>query len=176
MLPDTSTISNNYNAGLTLYRSAQQYLEDDAWGYDDTCDPFRHYSVAAGACYISLAGLEKIGRMLAGMGEVDGVRILSEDTVRLMISDQSLIPDSTVTGESPYGLCVCRNQVGDTMWYGHQGRLAGLLIDVFMEPESQTVIVFVMNGVGGTNGREVSDRMESVMALVETWIEDANNR
>lgn len=170
LLPDPSTISNTYYADGNVYRSANKFLEDDAWDSETTCDPFRHYSVAAGSCYISLAGLEKIGRMMAGMGEVDGVRILSEDTVRLMMTDQSTIPGSGVTFQSPYGLCVCRFQSGGYMWYGHQGRLEGLMVDVFMEPETQTVIVYVMNGVGGANGQEVAYWAQQAIAYVEAWM------
>ena len=173
LLPDTSTISNTYRADGIVYRSARQFLEDDEWDFDPSVSPYSHYSVAAGALYISLAGLETIGQMLANMGEVHGVRILGEDTVRLMMADQSALPGSTVSGDSPYGLCVCRDQVGDTVWYGHQGRLEGLLIDVFMEPQTQTVVVFVMNGVGGTNGREVSDRAEMALSYVEPWVKAA---
>ena len=167
LLPDTSTISNTYYADGTVYRSAGKFLEDDAWDSETTCDPYRHYSVAAGSCYISLAGLEKLGRMMAGMGEVDGVRLLSEDAVRMMMTDQSTIPGSGVTVQSPYGLCVCRFQGNNYMWYGHQGRLEGLMIDVFMEPETQTVVVFVLNGVGGANGQEVGYWPQQALAYVE---------
>ena len=45
------------------------------------------------------------------------------------------------------------------------------MIDVFMEPETQTVVVFILNGVGGTNGREVSNQAEQALSYVERWME-----
>ena len=82
-------------------------------------------------CLAKAAGLEKIGVMLARGGEVDGKRILSEDSVFMMGQDQATRIDSTVTGESPYGLCTLRYEVEGVTWYGHQGRWMGLLTDLF---------------------------------------------
>ena len=46
-------------------------------------------------------------------------------------------------------------------------------MDLFWEPETQTVVVFVNNGVGGTNGKQVSDRMEGSLTFIADWVKDA---
>ena len=173
LLPDTDPLSNTYNDDRSVFRSAVSFVGSDAWGFDGSVLPYSHYSVSFGGLYISLAGLEKIGQLMANYGEVDGVRLLQEDTVRQMMTDQYTLPGSSVFVTSPYGLCVYREQLGDILWYGHQGRIAGLLVDLFWEPETQTVVVFVNNGVGGTNGKQVSDRMEGSLTFIADWVKDA---
>ena len=89
-----------------------------------------------------------------------------------MRSDQAALSGSSVTGESPYGLCVFRFQAEDgIIWYGHQGRWEGLLTDLFVEPDSQTVVVFVMNGVGRSNtGKGVDGKAEKALLHIYPWL------
>ena len=171
LLPDREPLSNTYGMDDEVYMTAAKYIKEDEKNYEDTCDPDKHYRSSVGSLYISLAGLEKIGVMLARGGEVDGKRILSEDSVFMMGQDQATRIDSTVTGESPYGLCTLRYEVEGVTWYGHQGRWMGLLTDLFYEPESQTVLVFVMNGTPrGSVGRDVNQRVENAMIHITPWL------
>ncbi|MBR6187007.1 MAG: beta-lactamase family protein [Clostridia bacterium] len=171
LLPDSSTLSNTYDYDDMVYMSANKYLKEDAENYDDTCNPDKHYRYSVGSLFISLSGMEKLGVMLANNGEVDGVRILSADSVFTMRMDQSTLLDSSVTGESPYGLCTLRYEVEGVTWYGHQGRWMGLLTDLFYEPISQTVLVFVMNGTPkGAMGRDVNLRVENAMIEIRPWL------
>ena len=171
LLPDPSALSGTYRTSGLLYMSAEKYLSVDTAQYDDTCAPDRHYHASAGSLYISLSGLEKMGQVLCA-GEADGVRILSPQAARQMLQDQSLLPGSTVTASSPYGLCALRftGDDGET-WYGHQGRWEGLLTDLFVKPDSGAVVVFVMNGVGRSGtGKEIDAKAERTLHYVLPWL------
>ena len=75
-----------------------------------------------------------------------------------------------MTGESPYGLCTLRYQADGVTWYGHQGRWQGLLTALFYEPVSQTVLVYVINGIPkGVVGRDVNQRVENTIKLINQW-------
>lgn len=167
LLPDASKLSNTFRADGSLYKSAESYLADDA-DFDNSCNPARHYRTSVGSLYISAEGLGKLGQVLA-CGEADGVRLLSEETVRMMRLDQRLLTDSGITAESPYGLCVYRYDLGWDQWYGHQGRWEGLLTDVFFEPYTQTVMVFIANGVKKEPGLEVSAYVEEIIRFIAPW-------
>jgi len=177
LLPEPELLSNTYDANGISYLTAQRYRNDDAKDYEDTCDPDAHYRASVGSLYISLSGLEKVGQALACGGMAGDVRVLEEDTVRLMMADQSTLPGSSVSASGPYGLGVCRFTAADGItWYGHQGKWEGLLADVFAEPETHTVIVLVMNGVQSVpNGKEVSTRTEKVMVQVMDWLNGTHN-
>ena len=85
--------------------------------------------------------------MLCNEGFLDGVRVLSPYTVRLMQADQRFQPDSSVTGESRYGLGMQRVKDGyGNTWYGHQGMMDGLSSDLFYLPEKGLVVTVIANG------------------------------
>jgi len=167
LLPDPAQLSNTFRVDGSLYKSAESYLKDDA-DFDNSCNPERHYRTSVGSLYISAEGLEKLGQVLA-CGKADGVPLLSEETARMMRLDQRLIEGGNVTGESPYGLCVYRYDLGWDQWYGHQGRWEGLLTDVFFEPYTQTVMVFIANGVKKEPGREISAYVEQIIRYISPW-------
>ncbi len=172
LLPDPSKLANTYRPDGIVYLSGAKYMEQDEQEFDPACDPGGHYRLSVGGLYISLAGLEKIGIALAGNGTVDGYPLLSAASVRLMRRDQAAVPGSSVTGESPYGLCVYRFTLenGQT-WYGHQGRWEGLLADIFWEPENEAVMVFVMNGLEVSySGKEVASRAEKALNHISDWL------
>lgn len=167
LLPDASFLSDTFRVDGSLYKSAESYLKDDA-DFDNTCNPDRHYRTSVGSLYISAEGLEKLGLILA-CGEAEGVRLLNEETARMMRVDQRLIPEGNVMAQSPYGLCVYRYDLGWDQWYGHQGRWEGLLVDVFFEPYTETVMVFIANGVKKEPGREVSSYAEETICFISPW-------
>lgn len=171
LLPDASTLSATFRADGTQYISAASYLADDA-AYDDTCNPEKHYRASVGGLYISAEGLETLGIALAGGGEARGVQLLSAESARMMQLDQSLLPGSSVTGESPYGLCLYRLTLenGD-QWYGHQGRWEGLVADIFFERETQTVLVLVANGVKRAGSTEVCAQAEAALSFLHGWMD-----
>ena len=168
LLPDASSLSNTFSADGTIYMSAAKYLKGDA-DYENTCDPDRHFRAAVGSLYISLDGLEKLGTVLACGGEAEGVRLLSPETTLMMRLDQSIYPGSSVTCDSPYGLGVYRHQMVGDMWYGHQGRWEGLLVDVFYEPETKTVLVLALNGVKRKNAGEIAVQARDALDFIAPW-------
>ena len=174
LLPDPSALFATYNNDGTLYCSAEKYIQTDAAEYEDTCDPDLHYHTSVGSLYISLSGLEKIGQVLCS-GAAGDVRILPPQAAEIMRTDQAALPGSSVTGSSPYGLCVYRFTASDgVVWYGHQGRWEGMLADLFVEPDTQTVVVFVMNGVGRSgNGGEVDAKAERAFLHISHWLDSS---
>ena len=172
LLPDPEPLSNTYMADGALYRKAENYLQEDEEEYENTCDPDQHYRSTIGGLYISLSGLEKLAQALACGGAAGGARLLSPQAAEMMRADQSTIPGSSVTGFSPYGLCVSRFEAEDGVtWYGHQGRWKGLQVDVFFEPASRATLVFVMNGVSRSGNKEVDAKAERAMLLVSGWLD-----
>lgn len=172
LLPDSDALSGTYTTSGEVYMTAKKYLKSDA-SYDDTCAPERHYHAGAGSLYISAEGLEKLGLVLAGEGEWNGVRLLEPVTVRTMKWPQNSVPGSSVTGESPYGLCLFRTRQAGCTWFGHQGRWEGLTADVFFEKETGTVVVFIANGVRQRFGAEIDPYAAETIAYLTEWLDIA---
>lgn len=172
LLPDPAPLSRTYTQDGQVYMKAERYLEKDRESYEDTCDPDSHYHISVGSLYISLNGLAKIGQALACGGAADGVRLLSPQAVMEMQADQRNLRGSTVTVESPYCLGMYRfTDDHSRAWYGHQGRWQGLLADLFIEPDSHTAVVLVMNGVGRSGSGELDAKAERVLLLAGEWLE-----
>lgn len=146
LLPDTGDIADRLNKDGTLHQTAGYALRSIE-NYDDTCNPRQHTNITVGSLYISVNGLIRIISMLEGGGEVDGVRILSEDMVNTMMLDQDTIPGTSVHCKGRYGLCLDRvkNMPGGT-WYGHQGRLNGLSANIYFQPDTGLSIAVIANG------------------------------
>ena len=172
LLPDPAPLSRTYDQDGQVYMKAEKYLEEDRAGYEDACDPDSHYSISVGSLYISLSGLEKIGQTLACGGMAGNVRLLSPRGAAEMRADQRAVRGSAVTAESPYGLGMYRFTAEDgRTWYGHQGRWAGMLTDLFVDPDSRTAVVLVMNGVGRSGSGELDAKAERALLLVGQWLE-----
>ncbi len=172
LLPDPAALSGTYMSNGLVYCTAEKYMQADAADYDDTCAPDEHCHTSAGSLYISLSGLEKIGQVLC-TGAAGDVRILSPQGAEMMRADQASISGSSVTGSSPYGLCVYRFEDDNGVtWYGHQGRWEGMQADLFVDPETQAVVVMVMNGVGRSGaGGEVDAKFLRALRRISPWLE-----
>ena len=144
LLPDASDISSR------LTKSGGSMLSPEyavGMEYEDTCDPARHLEYSVGGLYTSANSLNRLGMMLCNEGYLDGVRILSPYTVRLMQADQRQEPGSSVTGDSRYGLGIQRyTDTYGNVWYGHQGITDGLSSDLFYLPEKGLVVTVIANG------------------------------
>ena len=109
--------------------------------YNNKADPKGNNGYTVGKLYINAASMTKLAQMMLGGGELNGVRILKSDTVKLMESDQKLLADS------PYGLSTVRlYQFDRGIWYGHQGRYSGLSSNVYYQRETGITIALIMNG------------------------------
>ena len=129
------------------------------------------FRASVGSLYISLSGLEKIGQALACGCAADGVRLLSPQAAAEMRADQRTVRGTTVTVESPYGLGMYRFTASDgRTWYGHQGRWQGMLTDLFVEPDTHTAVVLVMNDVDRSSG-ELDAKAERTLLRVGQWLE-----
>ena len=115
--------------------------KDRSRKYNNKADPSGNNGYTVGKLYINTASLTKLAQMMLGGGELNGVRILKSDTVKLMESDQKLLADS------PYGLSTVRlYQFDGGTWYGHQGRYSGLTSNVYYQRETGITVALVMNG------------------------------
>ena len=135
--------------------------------YEDTCDPRAHTDRTVGGLYISVSGLSKLAQMLACGGTVDGVTMLSPDTISLMEQKQNTIDGSSVTGISPYGLGMIRieGMTGGT-WYGHQGCMNGLTSNLYYQAETGLSVVVIANGYNGM-------AIDGVVSIARIFMEKA---
>ncbi len=170
LLPDTTDIADRLNKDGTLHRTVSRALKDIE-SYNDTCDPRRNTDKSVGSLYISINGLIRIIAMLEGGGELDGVRILSEETVHTMMLDQDTIPGSTVHCKGRYGLCLDRvkNMPGGT-WYGHQGRLNGLSANIYFQPDTGLSIAVIANGYTAYTQDEVVSIARAFMEKAQEFL------
>ncbi|MBR6954633.1 MAG: peptidoglycan-binding protein [Clostridia bacterium] len=109
--------------------------------YTLTPDPVGNNGYTVGRLYISTRSLTRLAAMMLAGGELDGVRILREDTVALMEADQPGL------ARSKYGLGTVRHdQFPRGTWYGHQGRYSGLTSNVYYQRETGISLALVMDG------------------------------
>ncbi|MFZ4688771.1 MAG: serine hydrolase domain-containing protein [Polymorphobacter sp.] len=115
-----------------------------------------------GGLRISALGLAKIGRMLLGQGRVDGVRLLTPASVRMLMTPvwraSGRPQDDTYQGQMlcyGAGLQCLSGQPGasDQMvpgapqaWWGHLGEAYGLLGGLWVDKSKQRVLVYLMTG------------------------------
>ncbi len=142
-LSQPECIASQYENG-DIYKSASKYLEE---AYEDFADPERHYRITVGNIFIRSKDLAKIASVLCGDGSLGGVQLLTKESVEMMRTEQRVL-NASVTGESPYGLCVnlMGNMLKSRMIYGHQGMSNGSMCNVFYDPETQFVLVMLTNG------------------------------
>lgn len=173
---------------VVLYDAARQPVRDDHRGRrpqcavvpaaDGSCDLTRWRAGDNGALFspqgglrISANGLAKLGRLLLGEGEVDGVRLLRADSVRELARPQwTHAPGNGVTSEEDdsgqggagffcrYGLAMqtlstplagCRDDLfGDGVArIGHAGSAYGLLSGLWVDPASGNGVAYFATGV-----------------------------
>lgn len=143
MLGKPEKISSIHNSKGQPKLSRSKMLKN-VW--DDSVNPEKHYRITVGDLWIRGRDLCRLGMLLCNGGELDGVRILSEETVAEMMSSQ--LGKGVVTCDSPYGLCVNRvdNLMEGKMIYGHQGMTDYVICNVYWDPETDFVFTLVTNG------------------------------
>ena len=167
LLEEKTDLSEIMNKNGSI-RSAVRWQINTVVDYDDSCDPRGHTNKTVGSLYISADGLTRIAQMLLNRGEIDGIRILQEDTVRLMEQDQQMLPGSSVKCESPYGLSLIRiNDIGEHTWYGHQGRYLGLVANIYYQPDTGLTIALIANAYSGTSTNHVANLSRRIMNYVD---------
>lgn len=109
--------------------------------YNNKADPKGNNGYTVGKLYINASSLTKLAQMMNNGGELNGVRILETQTVRLMESEQKGL------AESRYGLSTVRlHQFDRGTWYGHQGRYSGLTSNIYYQRETGITMALIMNG------------------------------
>lgn len=109
--------------------------------YNNKADPKGNNGYTVGKLYINASSLTKLAQMMCNGGELNGVRILQTQTVRLMESEQKGL------AESRYGLSTVRlHQFDRGTWYGHQGRYSGLSSNVYYQRETGITMTLILNG------------------------------
>ena len=143
LLKDPEKIVSTYRADGTLHITRSYRLKQK---YRETVNLDKDYVESYGGVWIRGEDLCRIGIMLCGMGEIDGKRILEEETVKEMLSSQE--GKGGITVDSPYGLNVERvtNLVKGKMIYGHQGMAEGVLCNLYFDPDTQFVFALLTNG------------------------------
>lgn len=164
LLDEPDKAATVYNEVGDYYKGREAYMRE-AW--EPEINPNKHYNITIGALWMRGDDLCRLGIALCEGGEVDGVRLLEEDTVRLMMSSQKGLGDVTV--DSPYGLCVNRvtNLLEDRMLYGHQGLSDGILSNLYFDPETHFVFAMITNG-SSTNMQDHIGKL-SRRVFAEVW-------
>lgn len=104
-----------------------------------------------GGLRISAEGLARLGRMLAGGGAIDGVRILKPETAARFFDSS---PVGANAGETyggamrEWGLIQCApaGQLGPTRWCGHLGEAYGLYAGLWIDRAGKRVIAYALTG------------------------------
>ncbi len=170
LLPDQSQIAQKLNKNGSISATNKAVLATFR-DYNDTCDPRQNTDLTVGGLYISANGLIRIIAMLQQGGVLDGVRILKEETVQLMMQDQQLISGSSVLCESEYGLGMARvyGMPGGT-WYGHQGKYLGLSSNIYFQPDTGLSVAVIANGYSSKNEDGVATIARVVMEKAQEFL------
>lgn len=141
-------ITATYHEDGSLYAAPSYMLRQE---YTEQASPDTHYRVTVGSLLIRPRDLTRLGIALCGDGTVDGVRVLSEESLAMMRQEQS--PETTgITSDSPYSFFTIRQ---DTLLegrrvYGHQGTDDGVVCNLYVEPQSELVLCVMINGCDTT--------------------------
>lgn len=143
LLNSPQDVSSQY-AGGKVSKSAALSIQDP---HEDWADPERHYRITVGNVWMRARDLAKLTALLCEGGAIDGVRLLTPESVQEMMAEQRSLGLS-VSGESPYGLFLEHNDTiikGKTVW-GHQGMSSGAIVNTYFEPDSGFVFTLLVNG------------------------------
>jgi CubicO group peptidase (beta-lactamase class C family) len=105
---------------------------------------------AAGFLFASAQDMARFAIAMMDNGMLDGSRVLSPESVKLMTTGNLLIPGDTVTRYA-YGLMVGTARNGETIWQ-HGGAINGFDAQVVMFPERKLSFVILDNRGGSPIG------------------------
>ncbi len=168
-LQEQNNVSYVYNKDHSLAKTTKYYVKDSE-KYTDEAKPQEHLAITVGSLFVSPLDLTKLMIALLNGGEKDGVRILSKETVELMEKDQNTLQNSSVTGESKYGLGLSRvSDLEGGTWYGHQGMIHGLTANAFYQKETQLTVVVIGNGYHAYKKGDTVSLARDIMALATDY-------
>lgn len=142
VLESPDDVASLYNTKGKLQKAASAYLREE---YEDFADPDTHYRTTIGSLWMRPRDLARVTQALCGDGSVDGVQLLTKETVELMRADQAGLGG---VQSSEYGLFVKRIEdlLDGRMVFGHQGTSEGIVCNAFYVPEDDFVFVMMTNG------------------------------
>ena len=143
-LQEPEYICATYKKDGSLYAAPSYMLRQE---YLQEANPDIHYRTTIGSLQIRPRDLAKLGIVICGDGTIDGQRVLSEESIAMMRAEHSEATDG-ITSDSPYSFFTIRQ---DTLFegrrvYGHQGTDEGVVCNLYVEPESELVMVVMTNG------------------------------
>lgn len=173
------TCSDQAVAGTIVLTQGGRAIRDDLKGQRPPCAVFVRQSAPCnlgawragengalfapqGGLRISVRGLARIGRLLLNEGELDGVRLLSRDNVRLMLSPRWTYDGRNGVSDGgfycAYGLGVqliatrsrgCRDDPLGTgrAWLGHAGEAYGLRSGLWVDPSARRGVAYIVTGL-----------------------------
>ena len=169
LLADQEHLAAQYKSdGVTPYKAPSKYM---SMPWDSGVNPDMHYRITVGSLWIRPYDLCRLGMLLCDLGELDGVRLLQEDTVKEMMASQQ--GRNKITAKTIYGLCVNRVESlleGKTV-YGHQGMQNASLCNVYFDPETRFVFVLASNGCNSNMREHIANIARKCFSL--TWQEFA---
>lgn len=137
----------------TFFQPPPPALQDlPSQGYpSSTRDPaigFEIFSPAgAGGISSSAADMGRFGQMLLNGGELDGQRILKQDSLAQMWKTQFRANDQL----PPIGLGFYQVWRNELKWIGHQGDLVAFHSLFFIEPQQKLILFISYNSVGSSS-------------------------
>ncbi len=163
-LEEPEYITATYHKDGSLYAAPSYMLRQE---YVQKAVPDQHYRVTVGSLWIRPHDLARLGIALCGDGTVDGVRVISEKARSMMLEERE---SDGITEDSPYRFFTIRQ---DTLLdgrsvYGHQGTDDGVVANLYVEPESETVFCVMTNGCK-------SNRDDGVMRITRRLVEIAED-
>ena len=164
-LESPEDIVATYRKDGTLYQAPSYMLRKE---YEEEANPDLHYRVTVGSLLIRPRDLCRLGIAACTDGTVDGIQVLSEESLQRMRQPQS--PEVTgITSQTPYSFfCVRQDDVfSDRTVYGHQGTNEGIVCNLYFEPESEIVICVMTNGCRSARDNGVIRITRKLAEIVE---------
>jgi CubicO group peptidase (beta-lactamase class C family) len=131
--------------------------------------PGARYPMPCGGLFTTAEDLSRLYRMMLGRGALDGVRILSAESVAAMTSPQTgdVRPGATATG---FGWAVVRGAQRDNMHlsvgsFGHSGALH---TNAWIDPHNDlfTIVLLQRQGLPNAEGEAIKRELQALAATV----------
>lgn len=165
-LEEPEYICASYKKNGDLYAAPSYMLRQE---YIPQALPDQHYRTTIGSLQMRPRDLARLGIALCTDGTVDGVRVLSPDAIAMMREPHSEQTDG-ITDDSPYSFFTIRQDTlfeGRTV-YGHQGTDEGVVCNLYVEPESELVLVVMSNGCNTTRDDGIMRLTRRLAEIAET--------
>jgi Beta-lactamase class C and other penicillin binding proteins len=134
---------------------SRPYLRVLSESYDPSVNVDMHYRLTAGCVWSNARDLAKLASVMTGAGEADGVRIISEESVKKIHEEQQ--GKDGITADTPYALFCERftTLLEGKIIYGHQGQSLSMVTEVFYDLDTGFAMVLLTNGCSKAIDRRI---------------------